>query len=358
MTKVRVHYDDLYHYSLEILKKAGVPQEDARIIADSLTLADIRGVNTHGAFHLPKYVARIKAGSLNAATNISIIKQTSSATLVDGGGGFGHVAGHHAMRLAMEKAKQSGIGLTLVKNSNHFGATSYFSMLAINENQIGIAMTNSSPTIAPTGGIMPLLGNNPIAVAVPAGEYAPPVLDIAFSVSSLSKIKQAADKGLEIPLGWATDKDGVVTTDANEAVKGLLLPVGGYKGYGIILIIDMICGVLSGAGFGPGVGKHIQNPGQNASPQNLGHAFIAINVETFMELSSFKSRVDQYLEALKTSDKAKDVEDIYYPGEKEYLTKTRQSKEGISFEKIVIDELVKVGQELGVAMKLPVHNCQ
>lgn len=356
MAQVRVFYDDLQKYSLAIFKNAGVPEEDAKIIVDNLTISDLRGVTTHGMFHLPKYIARLKAGSLKPVTKLTIINETESSTLLDGGGGFGHVIGFKAMKMAMAKAKKQGIGVTLVRNSNHFGACADFAMLASQEDQIGIATTNSSPTIAPTGGVTPLIGNDPFSISVPAGKYGAPTLDMAMSVCNLSKIKQFAEKGMEIPYGWATDREGVVTTDAREAVKGLLLPVGGYKGYGLILMIDIIAGVLSGASFGPAVGNHIQNPGLKASTQNLGHAFIAIDVATFMDIAVFKSKVDEYLHILKSCEKAKGITEIFYPGEIEHRKVAEQSKKGILFEKDVIDELIKTGKENGVDFELKVHN--
>lgn len=356
MSQVRVFYEDLQKYSLAIFKNAGISDEDAKIIVDNLTISDLRGVTTHGMFHLPKYIARLKAGSIMPVTKLTIIKETESSTLVDGGGGFGHVIGHKAMKMAMAKAKQQGVGITLVHNSNHFGAVASFAMLASREGQIGIAMTNASPTIAPTGGVVPLIGNNPFSISAPAGKYGAPTLDIALSVSNLSKIKQFAEKGLEIPFGWATDREGVVTTDAREAVKGLLLPVGGYKGYGLILMIDIIAGVLSGASFGPAVGNHIQNPSIKASTQNLGHAFIAIDVATFMDIAVFKSKVDGYLDILKSCEKVKGVTEILYPGEKEHQNVAEQSQKGILFEKEVIDELIKTGKEEGVDFELAVHD--
>ena len=355
MTFVRVSYQNLYNYLLETLKNVGVPENDAKIITDSLTQADLRGVNTHGIYHLPKYIARIKAGSLKAVTNITIVSETSSVTLLDGGGGFGHVAGHKAMQMAIKKSKENGISLSLVKNSNQFGAAAYFSMLALEEDQIGFATTNASPTIAPTGSISPLLGTNPISIAVPAGKYCAPVLDFALSVSNLSKIKKAAEQGLEIPLGLATNSEGEETSNAQDAVKGLLIPIGGYKGYGLSFMVDVLCGVLSGASFGPFVGKHIQDPNKKAKPQNEGHAFLAINIEKFMNISVFKSRIDKYIKIIKSSQKLKGVEEIYYPGEKESRTKIEQTRKGIKLEKVLIDDLIKVGKEYGLDVSLKVE---
>ncbi|BCV24899.1 Ldh family oxidoreductase [Gelria sp. Kuro-4] len=354
MALVRVQSKDLQHLAEEILQSVGVPEEDAHIISSCLIEADLRGVQTHGMFHLPKYVARIQVGSLKPVTPVTTVAETANIAVLDGGGGFGHVSGYRAMKLAMAKAKQGGIAMVLVRNSNHFGMTAFYAMLALSENQIGMAMTNASPTIAPTGGVSPLLGNNPFAIAVPAGQRPAPVLDVALSASSLSKIKQAAEKGIPIPLGWATDPEGEETTDAQKAVTGLLLPIGGYKGYGMSFMIDVLCGVLSGAAFGPFVGKHLQQPNQKANPQNLGHTFVAIDVSKFMGVDLFKARVDQYIDTLKASKLGKSAQTIYLPGEKEYWTKTDYLKNGIRIEEAIVNEVVALANSLGLAPHLNV----
>ena len=246
--------DDLRKFAREVLTRVGVPSDHAAMTANSLVEADQRGVHTHGLAYLPVYVQRLMAGGINPAPAIRLVSERPSTALIDGDNGLGQVVGVQAIQLAINKAREHGAGLVGVRNSNHFGAAAHYAMAAAREGMIGLAMSNIGPTMAPWGGITPCYGNNPISYAVPTGEAAI-VLDMATSVVSRGRISAAAARGETIPLGWACDREGRPTQDPNLALEGLLLPVGGYKGYGIALLIDILSGVLTGGAFGQGVGN-------------------------------------------------------------------------------------------------------
>lgn len=328
-----------------ILQKMEIPAKEANLIAGSLVRANLRGVDSHGVIRMRIYVERLKKGLVNPRPKIAILRETPAMAVVDGDNGSGQVVAARAMELAMTKARESGVGLVGIRNSTHFGAAAFFTMMALKKEMIGVAISNASATMAPWGGRSPYFGTNPISVAVPAGKELPIVLDMAASVAALGKIILAAKKGESVPAGWAIDSDGEVTTDASKALKGALLPFGGPKGSGIALLIDVLAGVLTGAAFGPHVGDFYKNM---EHPQGVGQMLGAIDISWFSDVDEFKNRMDRMIQEIKSVPPAKGVDEVLLPGEIETRTQQQREVEGIPLTPDVINDLYRLGLEYGV----------
>jgi LDH2 family malate/lactate/ureidoglycolate dehydrogenase len=243
----------------EVFLSCGMVQEDAAIVADSLVQANLRGVDSHGVARVGIYAKRLKMGLVNPRPNVGIVRESAGTLLVDGDNGMGQVVGVRAIDLGLDKAGKSG-GISVgVRRSNHYGAGAYYVQRAVARDAIAFAYSNAPPTMAPWGGVDPYVGTNPYAYGVPAGEHRPIVLDMATSIVARGKIILAAERGEPIPEGWAIDAEGNPTTDAQEALAGSVLPFGGPKGYALSLMIDIMAGALTGAGFGPGINSMYDN---------------------------------------------------------------------------------------------------
>jgi LDH2 family malate/lactate/ureidoglycolate dehydrogenase len=346
--KVMAKHDQLEIFCIQVLQKLGVPQEEAAITARTLVTSNLRGVDTHGVIRLPAYAAKLKGGALKPSVNLTTERETIATALLDGHDGMGQVIGHRAMEMAIRKAKQAGVSYVAVKNSNHLGACAYYSMMALGYDMIGFTATNASPRLAPTGGVDRLFGNNPWSIAVPAGKRPPVVLDMANSVVAAGKIRSLQKEGKPIPEGWALTNQGEPTTDPEEALKGILLAIGGYKGYGITLMVDLLTGVLTDSNFGP----RVKTVDQDAEPAGIGHSFMAIDLAAFTDVAAFKARMDAYIDEIKSSKKARGSEVIYLPGEPEHLRAQERTEKGIPLQVKVAEELRAIGKELGVPLDL------
>jgi ureidoglycolate dehydrogenase (NAD+) len=267
--------EELYEIVKSAFIKHGVKEQHATIVTNSLVDASLRGVETHGVILVKTYIERLKAGSINPIPKIEEVKEGMNISVLDGDNGLGQVTSYHAMELAIKKSKDSGIGIVGVRNSNHFGTASFYSTLAANKGIIGVVFSNASARLAPWGGKTPVYGNNPWSIAVPVEGSLPIVLDIANSVVAFSKILTAARKGEDIPIGWAMDEEGNRTENPNEAK--LLLPFGDHKGYGIAVMIEIFSAILTGSAFGKEVGLY----NSLEKGQNVGHLFMALNIEAF-----------------------------------------------------------------------------
>jgi L-2-hydroxycarboxylate dehydrogenase (NAD+) len=348
---------DLNDYMIRYFTKLDVPPEDAAISAAVLLSADLRGVDSHGMIRLNTYYGnRIRKGLIDPKTPSRIIHETNTTALIDGGNGLGHVASHRAMSLCLAKARQSGLSMVTVRNSNHYGIAGYYAMMALPQNMIGISFTNSQPLVAPTYGRKAMLGTNPIAVAVPAENARPYVLDMATSIVPIGRITVYDKAGKPIPEGWGIDSQGTVTTSPSEVLGGgALMPLGGidlmrgYKGYGLSLMVDIFSGVLSGSAFGTNV--DIQD-GQHGA--RTGHFFAAIDISAFRPIAEFKHDMDELIQMLKDSPKAVGQERIYIHGEKEFETAEKNARNGVPLLAPVVDGLKKSGQEIGVEFDVPV----
>lgn len=344
----RYDWKKLEKFCSDVFVKAGVNQTSADMVADSLIQADLRGVESHGVVRTSIYLERIEKKMIDPKSKVEIESESEATALVNGKNNFGAVVGSFALDVAIKKAEEKGAGIVGVKGSNHFGTGAYYALRAVKEDMILLVMSNASQTMPPTGGIRPFIGTNPLAVGVPAGKEQPFILDMATSVVARGKIIVAAQKDQEIPEGWAIDKDGRPTTDAKEALEGSVLPIGGPKGYAISMFIDILSGVLTGAGFG----KYVNNMYENwKDPQNVGHFFLAIDIKRFMPIEEFKSRMDLYIKEIKAEPKGEGVSEIYIPGEIEYLRANEYKKKGIQLPLKVAEELDGIGKRYGINLK-------
>lgn len=335
---------ELKAWVARVLQSAGVPSTDAETAADVLVSSNLRGVDTHGVVRLPLNLRRLSSGAVNARPNVRIVQDSPATILVDGDNGMGLVTGAWAMREAVRRARESGAMVASVRHSNHYGAAAYYAQLASGAGLIGLSFTNTDAGMAPWGSVTPYLGTNPMAFAAPGGIEGGIAMDMATSQVSWGKVMLAARAGEKIPLGWATDRSGRPTQDAKEAMQGLMLPLGGYKGFGLALMIEILCGVLSGSSFGP----HVVDDG--AKPyrtQDVGHFFIAIDIEHFMPLEEFQARIRQVVDEIHACRLSENVSRLYVPGEIEMETAIRRKREGIPLAANLVEELVQLGLEVG-----------
>ena len=345
----------LKDYVVRFFRAMSVPEIDARIAADVLVSADLRGVNSHGVIRLHSYYgSRLRKGLIDPTSPIKTLKESPATLALDGGNGLGQVVAYRAMSRCIEMADTAGIAITTVRNSNHFGIAGYYAMMALPQDMIGISLTNSQPLVAPTYGLKRTLGTNPIAVAVPAGEEHPYVLDMATSIVPIGKVTVYDKAGEKIPQGWGINKSGELTREPEEVIRdGALLPLGGpaelrgYKGYGLSLLVDLLSGVLSGAAFGQGVG--FPSKERNA---DVGHFFAAIKIENFRPVDYFKEDMDDYIRSLKAAPKLPGQDRIYIHGEKEFENVEKYMQEGVPLMTEVVDLLKTVGEEAGVPFDL------
>jgi LDH2 family malate/lactate/ureidoglycolate dehydrogenase len=329
----------------EVFISCGVAQEDASIVADSLVQANLRGVDSHGVARVGIYVKRLKMGLVNPRPNVEVAQESAATLLVDGDNGMGQVVGVRALELGLDKARKSGGVSVGVRHSNHYGAGAYYVQRAVARDAIAFAYSNAPPTMAPWGGVDPYLGTNPYAYGVPAGEHRPIILDMATSIVARGKIILMAESDEPIPEGWAIDEQGNPTTDAQEALEGSVLPFAGPKGYALSLMIDIMAGALTGAGFGPGINSMYDN---FDDPQNVGAFFQLVDIGHFTDPATFKGRVDRMIEEIKSSRKALGTEEIFLPGEIEFRTEEERMASGIPVGAETVAELRGVGRSCGV----------
>lgn len=340
--------EPLREFVTQIFQGHGLPREDAFVVADHLVEADLRGVYSHGTIRVEEYTARLKAGAMNPRPRVRVLKETAGTALLDGDDGPGQVAGVKAMEMAIRKAKETGVAYVGVRRSNHFGTCAYYAQMALKHDMIGFAATPGGTNImAPWGGITPLLGNNPFGIAIPAGKEYPVVLDMAQSVVARGKIKHAVKTGEPIPITWALNRYGEPTTDAKEAVAGLVQPVGGYRGYCLSFVIMALGGVLNGASFGKSMPVFEDGIRPNV---NVGHFFQAIDIDAFMDPEEFKAQMDEAIRAMHGSELARGCDRIYVPGEMEWLKREERLKKGVPIAPAIWREMAAIAQGVGVPL--------
>jgi LDH2 family malate/lactate/ureidoglycolate dehydrogenase len=337
----------LLKFCVTCFVKLGLPVREAKIIAENLVFANLRGVDSHGVIRLKVYAERLRAGGFKPKAKPRILCENPSTALIDAGHGVGQVAAMKAMKLAITKARKTGVAVVSVKNSNHFGAAAFYAMQAVERGMIGLAATNSGPTMAPSGGREARLGNNAMAIAIPAGKHPPIVLDMATGAVAWGKIFVAQQEKKKIPTTWALDKYGLPTDDPDTAADGgLIQPLGGYKGYALCLILDILTGVLSGGGFS----THVKTLYQElAKPAQISQACAALLIGSFMPLTKFRRRVDEIIDLMHGCPTAPGVDKIFVPGEIEHQTERRRSANGIPINPKLKKELSELGMELGAA---------
>jgi len=348
---------DLLDFMVLFFLKLGVPEERAKITAEILQAADLRGVSSHGIIRLQTYYgSRLQKGLINPFADNEVLRESPASIALDAKNGLGQVAGKDAMLRCIEKARNSGVAMVTVRNSNHYGIAGYYAMMALDHDMIGISFTNAQPLVAPTFGRNRLLGTNPIAVAAPAFSERPFVLDMATSIVPIGKVTVYDKAGDDLPQGWAVDSDGNPTENPKAVLNGgALFPLGGpeilrgYKGYGLALWVDIFSGVLSGAAFG----KNVANPNKQENA-NVGHFFAAMRLDAFRDPDEFKKDLDSLFSQLKTAEKAVGQERIFIHGEKEFELTQKYQREGIPLLTEVVKSLQSAGSSVGISFDLPI----
>jgi L-2-hydroxycarboxylate dehydrogenase (NAD+) len=341
-------YQQLFLFTKNIFLYIGSNDLNATIATKALLAADLRGVDSHGIARLTGYVRLWEAARVNANPAIKVVYETPSTAVVDGDKGLGLVVAPAAMKVAIEKAKQIGTGWVSVKNSNHFGIAGYHAMMALEHDMIGIAMTNASALVAPTFSKERLLGTNPIAVAIPAGNEQPFVADFATTTAANGKLEILQRKNLPAPSGWVQTKDGSPSTDASELKNGgALLPLGGdaehgsHKGYMLGAIVDIFSAILSGANYGPWVPPfpaYVPMP-ENMPGEGIGHFFGAMRIDAFRPAEDFKTNMDQWINRFKNAATAGDFEKVIIPGDPEREMEKERMQNGIELLHPVVNDL-------------------
>lgn len=340
----RVDADQLLALVTTVFRRCGMDARDSGLLADSLVYADLGGVHSHGVLRVPEYVKKLTIGGVNPRGRPTIVRDGGACLVVDGGNSMGQIGAHFAMERVIERASATGIAAAAIRGSNHCGAMAYFATQALEHDMIGVATTNALPTMAPWGGAERILGINPLAVAVPADDECPVVYDAAFSGSSHGKIRVYQQKGLRLPEGWALDGEGRPTTDPSVAVDGLLVPIGGFKGAGLSMIMGILSSMLSGASYGAELGSMRDGP----KPGEDGHFVAAIRVAAFEDVGRFKARVGAAIRQMRQCRLAPGFDRIYAPGEKEFLTRIAYRRDGIPLNSVTLDNLRRVTGQLGV----------
>jgi LDH2 family malate/lactate/ureidoglycolate dehydrogenase len=360
---VRVPVKKLTQFIEEVLVAMAIPAEDAGIIADVIITSDLWGVASHGIAHLKMYHERMKAGLQLPESHWSLVKDTPTTAVIDGGNGMGMVIGHNAMKIAIQKARQFGLGGVAVRNSSHYGVAGYYALMAVQEGMVGISLTNAHPSIAPTFGVTPLLGTNPIAVAAPTDEPFPFLFDAATAVVTRGKIEVAAREGKPIPSGWVIGQNGAALTDTSRLIeqmnqdKAALMPIGGFgelmgghKGYGLATMVEIFSAAFQNGAFLSEL--HDTDAQGNPHFLRIGHFFLAIDIGHFLPLADFTRITGDMMRELRGSQNAPDHERIYTAGEKEYYNTQYVMENGIEITPGVQRGLNILVKELN----LPPHN--
>ncbi len=320
----------------EILTKLGASEGDSELVAEATIDADLKGFTSHGLGRFPQYIISIDSGTINLDDDITIEKETPAIALINGNSGFGQAVAYKAMKLAIEKAKNVGIGCVGVHNSNHFGVTGFYSDLAIRDGVIGIVLANTDPAIAPLGASEALLGTNPIAVGIPSDTYI--AVDMATSATARGKILESKRKGLELPEGWALDKEGNPTTDPDAALEGSILPFGAHKGYALAFMIELLTGPLVSAAWGKDV-TGTADPTKNCTKGDL---YIAIDPSKFVDSETFTEQTEQFCQEVR------DTGDTFVPGDLEVKRIAENEANGMEIDEKLYQQLKEICSNLNI----------
>jgi ureidoglycolate dehydrogenase (NAD+) len=342
----KVNPEKLKAFCIEAMLKAGMKKADAEITAEVLVTTDTWGTLTHGTKQLRGLLKNFRDKRMDHTASAELLSEGPGWAMYDAHIAMPMVVSHDAMKMAMAKAKEAGIGLAGVKSSGHFGAAGYYACMAAQNDMIGLCFSNVDPGVAVPGSRVPVLGTNPLAYAVPAGKEHPVFLDIATSVVAASKIYAAQALKKEIPGNWLIDKDGVPTTDpTGYPYEGAMMFMAGHKGYGIALMVEILTGVLCGGAFGSQVVSWVKEIPQ---PVNQSHTFIAINIGAMMPIQQFKERMDKMIREIKEAPRAKGSDRIYLPGEMEWEKRDKALKDGLSLPADVVANLKGVAEDYNI----------
>jgi LDH2 family malate/lactate/ureidoglycolate dehydrogenase len=343
----RVSADALKAFIARAFTAAGLPATDAATLGELITEADLRGSDTHGVFRMPAYCKRIKAGGVNAKPDIRIVSDRPSAALIDGDNAMGHLVMKVAAETAIAKARATGVGWVGARMSNHAGPAALYAMMPLAHDMIGLYFAvGSNNHLPPWGGGESLLGTNPIAVAVPALEEPPVVMDMAPTVTAYGKVRLKASRGEPMPVGWMIDKEGKPLTDPRRADEGHLLPIGDYKGYALSLIIGLLAGALNRAAIGRDIFDFNKELGRAT---NTGQSIVALSIDAFAPVAEFKRSVDTMVRTLRSSSRLPGVDRIWLPGEQSHEKRRDRMTNGIPLPPPLKKSLDALAQELGIA---------
>ena len=346
-TPLRVTAQKLEGFIARAFQAVGISAADSKSIAQLMVRADVQGSEGHGVFRLPQYVRRIKGGAVNIRPNIRVVREAAGMALVDGDNGMGHLVMRFATAKAIEKARAAGVAWVGVKWSNHAGPASLYAGMPAEQDMVGLYLAVGNANHLPAwGGLDMLLSTNPIAVAVPAAEEPAIVLDMATTVAAYGKVKTKAQRGETMPEGWMMDRSGRPLTDPKRANEGFLLPIGGYKGYGLALVFGLLAGTLNGAAMGKDV---VDFNADDTTPTNTGHAIVAINVAAFQPVAEFKKSVDVLIRDLRGSQRLPGVDRIRLPGEGSRAARADRLRHGIPLPAPLVASLRQLAAELKIA---------
>lgn len=352
MSENRIDAPRLIDFATAVYASAGVPEADARLIADTLVQADLWGHQSHGVLRLGWYRDRIRNGVMKPVTTPEFVVDSGAIAVIDGHDGVGHVLTMLATNEAIKRAKAHGLGAVAVRNSNHFGTCMYYTRRVAATGCVAMLTSNGGPAMAPWGGRKKIIGTNPFSIAAPVAadeSKAPFVVDMAATGVARGKIYLARNKNLPIPLGWAINQAGEPTTDPQEAIDGIILPMAEHKGYAIAAMVDMLSGVLTGSGFLSAV----HSPYKTAEVSNCGHLMIAMDISKFQPLEQFHARMAAYTQEIKSVPLAKGFDEVFYPGEIENNNDAKFRREGLELPDDTIADLKRIAKETALEHKLP-----
>jgi L-2-hydroxycarboxylate dehydrogenase (NAD+) len=342
----RIAFERLRDFMTLATTRLGLPEGDAAIVGRLMAEAELQGSDGHGAIRLLPYARRIRAGGINLHPDIRIVQERPGMALLDGDNGMGHLVMHKAAQIAVEKARHCGVAWVGARLSNHAGPASLYARMPMAHDMIGMYFAVGNANHLPAwGGLDMLLSTNPIAVAVPAGDEPPVVLDMATTVAAYGKVKAKAQRGEQMPVGWMIDRLGQPLTDPKRAEEGFLMPIGGYKGYGLALIVGLLAGTLSGAAMGSEV---IDFNHDDTSITNTGQAIMAIDLSAFGDVAQFKARVDGLVRELRASERMPNIERIWLPGEQSHEKRLRNQRDGIPLPAALLAQLDTFARDLGI----------
>jgi LDH2 family malate/lactate/ureidoglycolate dehydrogenase len=333
-------------FARRLLLAHGVPEADAAIVAGCLVSADLRGVDTHGLTRLPGYLERVRRGLIEPRPVLTPKRVTPVAAALDGQNGFGFVVGTRAMAEAIAMAREFGIGVTSVRRSTHFGMAASYVLQALDAGMISLVFSNASPAMPPWGARTALLGTNPFVAGAPAGREEAFLLDMSPAVAARGKIRRAERRGEKIPLGYALDADGRPTNDPTAALAGVVLPIGGYKGSGLAMLMDIFGGVISGANFGGQVGDQYKTYDR---PQDVGHFFLAMRPDLFVPEADYRARMDTLIARVRASPTAEGVDEVLIAGDPERRHAAERRRSGIPYSAGEVAALQAEAERAGVA---------
>jgi len=348
--RLRVPAERLSAFIAAAFERVGLPPADAATVAALMAEADLQGSDGHGVMRLPQYVRRIKAGGVNVRPDIRVVEQRAAMALVHGDNGMGHLVMKRAAEIAIEKARTAGVAWVGSQWSNHAGPASLYARMPLAAGMVGLYLAvGNANHLPPWGGLDMLLSTNPIAAAIPTLEEPPVVLDMATTVAAYGKVKTKAQRGETMPEGWMIDREGRPLTDPKRAEEGFLLPIGGYKGYGLALVFGLLAGTLNGAAMGRDV---IDFNHDDSSATNTGQAIVAIDPAAFGDPAAFRQRVDTVVRDLRASARMPGVDRIWLPGEQSHARRIEYARDGIPIAPGLMQSLDKVAAELGIAQLL------